>query len=128
MPIYYMAWLPSSSFPSALISPLYGETGTIPMSVGWNPQVLTAAGQISEANNDTQMNNYINEAMSTGNVSLALKYYDMAYVLAINLTFYVYEYQENGFWFYSSALHGFQYEENPMYAPGPDIMYIYLSK
>jgi hypothetical protein len=74
------------------------------------------------------MNHYLAEAKSTGNASLALSLYDKAEVLGVNLTFLIYTDQLNGFWFYSPAVQGFQYEENVMYGGGGVLMYMYLSK
>jgi len=48
--------------------------------------------------------------------------------LAINLTFYVYLYQKNQFWIYSSSIQGMQYEENPINNGDGPLVYIYLSK
>jgi hypothetical protein len=74
------------------------------------------------------MNQYIADAENTGNVSLALKYYDQAEILGVNLTFYVYLYQLNIFWFYSTAIHGMQYQQNPIYGGDRQIIFIYLTK
>jgi hypothetical protein len=95
---------------------------------GWTPQVAAAAGQTSEANNITQMNNYIGEAENTANYTLAVSLYDKAEVVSVNLTLMLYLEQVNAFWFYSSILHGVQYEENAIYGGEEATIYIYLFK
>ena len=128
MPIYYMGWAPDYPFPSDYIGGNYWENGYESLSNGYNPQVLTAAGQVNQSNVDALMNQYVTDAENTGNITLALKYFDQAEVLGVNLTFYVYTEQVNEFWYYSPMLHGVQYEQNPMYAGSGDSIYMYLSK
>jgi ABC-type oligopeptide transport system substrate-binding subunit len=127
-PIYLFYWAPDYPYPSDYMIPFYQENGSHSEADGWTPQILEAAGQQSQANEDILMNQYIADALSTGNTTLALKYYDQAEVLGVNLTFYTFAEQVNYFWFYSSALRGVQYEENPMYGGGGETIYIYLSK
>jgi hypothetical protein len=107
---------------------MYAENGTYGLLNGWSPQILKTGGQFSQANADALMNQYIAEAQNTGNVTLAVSLYDKAEMIGVNLTFFTYTEQLNGFWFYSSALHGVQYEQNPLYAGEGDTIYIYLSK
>ncbi|MGC8630061.1 MAG: ABC transporter substrate-binding protein [Thermoplasmata archaeon] len=128
MPIYIGGWYPDYPFPSDYVIPFYQENGSYGISNGYNPQMFEMTGHPNQTAADILMNQYIADAQNTTNVTMALKYYDMAEVIAINLTFYVYTEQENGFWFYSPNIHGVQYEENPMYAGGYDNIYIYLSK
>ena len=128
MPISLAGWSPDFPFPSDYILPMYQEYGYYGSANGWTPQVLTSVGQTAQAAEDTLMNQYIADAQSTGNVSLAFKYYDQAEVLGVNLTFYTYTYQENDFWVYSPLLHGFQQELNPIYGGDGDIIYLFLSK
>jgi hypothetical protein len=92
------------------------------------PQLLTSIGQTAQAAEVTQMNTYIAEGQSTGNATVAFKYYDEAQVLGVNLTLYTYTYQSNDFWVYSSLLQGFQHELNPIYGGDGDIIYLFLSK
>ncbi|MEM3237721.1 MAG: ABC transporter substrate-binding protein [Thermoplasmata archaeon] len=128
MPIYILGWAPDYPFPSDYMIPMYQENGTYGAANAWNPQILAAAGHPNQAKEDALMNQYIADAQATGNATLALKYYDQAEVLGVNLTFYTYTEQENAFWFYSSNLHGVQYEQNAIYGGGGDTMYIYLWK
>jgi hypothetical protein len=128
MPIYLCGAAPDYPFPSDYIMDYYQEYGYYGYGDSLNPQVFEAAGQTNQSNLITQMNQYIADAQTTGNATLAIKYYDQAEVLGVNLTIYVYTDQQNGFWFYSSVLHGVQYEQNPMYAGGQETVYIYLSK
>jgi hypothetical protein len=121
-------WVPDYPFPSDYLIPMYQENGTYASAFGYTPQVLEAAGQSAQAIEDAQMNQYLAEAVNTGNVSLALSLYDKAEVLGVNLTLCVYTYQTTNFEFYSSAVHGAQYEENAIYNGGGNIIYIYLSK
>ena len=108
--------------------PAYQEYGYYSSANGLTPQVLAAGGYPNEANEDALMNQYIADAQSTGNVTLALKYYAQAEVLTVNLTFYIYTQQANSFWFYSTSLKGMQFEQNPMYGGDNFVIYIYLSK
>jgi peptide/nickel transport system substrate-binding protein len=128
MPIYQTIWIPDYPFPSDYIMAFYQENGTYPMGAGFNPTVLANAGQLTQANQTKAMENDIAMAMSTGNVTIALKYYDYAEEIAVNLTNSVYAQQVNWFWYYSPSLKGVQYEENPLFGGGGDTIYIYLSK
>jgi ABC-type oligopeptide transport system substrate-binding subunit len=128
LPIYLYGWYADYPYPSDFLHGIYQETGYYGSAGGWNPQVLTAAGYQNEANEDALMNQYITDGQSTGNTTLALKYYDQAEVLGVNLTLITYTYQPNGFWFYVSTLHGMQYELNPLYGDTDIAAYIYLSK
>ena len=74
------------------------------------------------------MTNLIIAANNATNESLALQYFDEAEVIAVNLTLYVYTYQENEIWIYSPYIHGVQYEENPMFGGSLDSVFMYLTK
>jgi ABC-type oligopeptide transport system substrate-binding subunit len=130
MPINLFAWAPDYPFPSDYIVPIYSENGAYALPCGQTPQVLMAAGQPAQATEDTLMNQYITDGLSTGNATLAISYYDKAEVLGVNLTTCTYTAQTNTFLFYSSSLHGVQYEQNAIYnfSGGADTVYIYLSK
>jgi hypothetical protein len=128
LPICMYNWVPDYPFPSDYLVPMYQENGTYASAFGYTPQIFTVAGYPNEANEDAVMNQYLAEAVNTGNVSLALSLYDKAEVLGVNLTLCVYTYQTTNFEFYSSAVHGAQYEENAIYNGGGNIIYIYLSK
>ena len=128
MPIYIYGWTPDYPFPSDYVVSMYQEYGYCPYGSSWNPETLTLAGQANQSNEDTLMNQYIAEAQSTENVTTAVKYYDMAEVIGVNLTFYTYLDQINEAWFYSPSLHGAQYELNPIFGGSFDTIYIYLSK
>jgi hypothetical protein len=128
MPIYELGWAPDFPYPSDYLIPMYQENGSYGAANCWNPQTLIEAGQPGQAAEDALMNAYIADAQATGNATLGLKYYDQAEVLGVNLTFYTYTMQGNGFWNYNSALHGVQYEQNAIFAGGADTMYIYLWK
>jgi ABC-type transport system substrate-binding protein len=128
MPIYTDDWGPDYPFPSDYIVPMYQEDGYYGYANSWNPQVLAASGQQNESLADALMNQYIAEAENTGNATLAIKYYDQAEVLGVNLTLYTYTYQANAFWIYSTLIHGFQNEVNPIYGGDDNIIYLFLSK
>ena len=128
MPICLNTWVADYPFPSDYMIPMYSANGTFGSPFGNSPQVFTAGGQAAQAAEDALMNQYLNDALQTGNSTLAIKNYDQAEVLGVNLTLDVYEYQSNQFWFYSPVLHGVQYEENPVYNSGGVTIYIYLSK
>ncbi len=124
MPITILDWSPDYPFPSANMVPMYQEDGWSATANGYNPQLLAAVGQTNASNEDALMNQYIADAENTGNASLAIKYYDQAEVLAINLTFYTYLYQPNQQWYYSPYIHDIQLY--PVY--GGEIALMYLSK
>jgi hypothetical protein len=128
LPISMNVWYPDYPFPSDYIIPMYDENGTYGSACGYAPQILAAAGQANQSNEDALMNQYISDAQSTGNATLALQYYDQAEVIGVNLTVFVYTQQENGFSYYSSAIKGYQNEENVILTAGTDQIYIYLSK
>ena len=128
MPIYWGEWGPDYPFPSDYVVPMYSSSGFFGGAAGWNTSILNISDHPNQAKLVNQMNQYILDGENTGNYSLALKYYDQAEVLAINLTFYVYLYQKNQFWIYSSSIKGMQYEENPINNGDGPLVYIYLSK
>jgi len=128
LPIYLNLWAPDYPFPSDYVIPIYQENGTFGAGNGWNPQMLETAGHPNQAKEDTLMNQYITEAQNTGNATLALKLYDKAEVVGVNLTLGVYANQQNWLFFYSSEIRGVQYEENPMFGAGGITIYIYLTK
>jgi ABC-type transport system substrate-binding protein len=124
MPICILDWTPDFPFPSANMIPMYQEAGWSGAANGYNPQLLASVGQTNASNEDALMNQYIADGENTGNASLAIKYYDEAEVLAINLTFYTYLYQVNQLWYYSPSIHDIQLY--PIY--GGEIALMYLSK
>jgi ABC-type oligopeptide transport system substrate-binding subunit len=128
MPISILNWLPDFPFPSDYLIPMYSETGYYSSPFGDTPQVLAAAGQSNQANEDSLLNQYIAEAQSTGNVTLALSLYDKADMIGVNLTLCTCVYQTNNLQFFSSTIQGVQYEENAIYNGGADMIFIYLSK
>jgi len=128
MPLFWGYWGPDYPFPSDYVVPMYGSSGYFGSATGWNTSVLNATDHLNQSREDALMNEYITEAQNTGNATLALKLYDQAEVIAVNLTFYVYLYQVNALWFYSSMLKGSQYEQNPMIGGGAATAFIYLSK
>ncbi|MEM4162299.1 MAG: ABC transporter substrate-binding protein [Thermoplasmata archaeon] len=128
MPIYLLGWSPDYPYPSDYVNAMYLENGTYPAANGWNYTNLVSWGYIQEAQEWKNMTDLIQKADSTANVTLALKYFDQAEQIAVNLTLYVYTYQANGFWFYAPWIHGVEYEENPMIGGGGDTLYFYLTK
>ncbi|MEM3259456.1 MAG: ABC transporter substrate-binding protein [Thermoplasmata archaeon] len=128
MPIYLLGWSPDYPYPSDYVNAMYLENGTYPAPNGWNYTNLVSWGYTQEAQEWKNMTDLILKADSTANVTLALKYFDQAEQIAVNLTLYVYTYQANGFWFYAPWIHGVEYEENPMIGGGGDTLYFYLTK
>jgi ABC-type transport system substrate-binding protein len=124
MPIYYYMWGPDYPFPSDYVIPMYSSTGYFGGAAGYNATVLESSGQYNQTNIINQTNQYILDAQNTGNTTLALKYYDQAEVLAVNLTFYVYLMQSNYFWYSSPLLRGIQNIDNTINYE----VFIYLSK
>jgi ABC-type oligopeptide transport system substrate-binding subunit len=128
MPIFIREWIPDFPYPSDYIIPMYQENGTFGVGNGWNPQTLLAANQTNQSAEDALMNQYIADAQNTGNASLALKYYDQAEVVGVNLTFYTYTEQLNEFYFCSPQIRGMLNNENPVSNGPGEMIYIYLSK
>ncbi|MEM4170531.1 MAG: ABC transporter substrate-binding protein, partial [Thermoplasmata archaeon] len=128
MPIYLLGWSPDYPYPSDYVNAMYLENGTYPAANGWNYTNLVSWGYIQEAQEWKNMTDLILKADSTANLTLAIKYFDQAEQIAVNLTLYVYTYQANGFWFYAPWIHGVEYEENPMIGGGGDTLYFYLTK
>ncbi|MEM0299053.1 MAG: ABC transporter substrate-binding protein [Thermoplasmata archaeon] len=128
MPIYLLAWIADYPYPSDYVNAMYLENGTYPAANGWNYTNLVSWGYIQEAQEWKNMTDLILKADSTANLTLAIKYFDQAEQIAVNLTLYVYTYQANGFWFYAPWIHGVEYEENPMIGGGGDTLYFYLTK
>jgi ABC-type transport system substrate-binding protein len=126
MPISFTNVGPDYLFTSDYAAPMYGVNGYFGEPEGWTPQMLNSSGQPTQANEDAQMNQIITDAMSTTNLTLALKYYDQAMLIAVNLTFDVYTCQSTELYVYSTAIHGSSYEGNAL-----DVgftYFIYLSK
>ena len=128
MPIYYGSWGPDYPFPSDYVVPMYSSSGFFGGAAGWNNTTLNISGHPNQEKIINQMNQYILDGENTGNYTQALKYYDQAEVLAVNMTFYVYLIQQNQFWIYSTSIKGIQYEENPISNGDGPLVYIYLYK
>lgn len=128
MPIFFATWYaPDYPFATDYLEGLYQESGYYASSSGFNPTILNMSGHLNQTLQVETMNKDIGNGMATGNLTLALMYYDNAEKIAVNMTSYVYGAQLNWFWFYSPSLSGIQYEQNPMVAGGGDMLYIYLS-
>ncbi len=128
MPIYLIGWTPDYPYPSDYVNPMYLQGGMTPVGNGMNYTNLMTWGYYQEAQQWKNMTNLIIAANNATNESLALQYFDEAEVIAVNLTLYVYTYQENEIWIYSPYIHGVQYEENPMFGGSLDSVFMYLTK
>ncbi len=128
MPIYNLGWAPDFPYPSNPINGMYLEGGTYAPADGVNYTNLMKWGFTDDAQEWKNMQNLILQAESTANETLAIHLFDQAEQIGVNLTLYVYTYQENAFWFYASWIHGVQYEENPTIGGAADTLYFYLSK
>ncbi|MGC8630063.1 MAG: ABC transporter substrate-binding protein [Thermoplasmata archaeon] len=128
MPILFVGWSPDFVFPTDTINAFYQENGSYAPGSALNPTYIAMAGYPNESNTDALLNQYIADAERTGNVSLSLKYCELANEIGVNESFYVWTAQPNMIWYYSSNLRGVQYEENPLINTGADTLYIYLSK
>ncbi|MGC8630218.1 MAG: ABC transporter substrate-binding protein [Thermoplasmata archaeon] len=128
LPIYMLTWFPDFPYPSDYINSLYLQGGWNPLGNSWNYTNLVSWGYGQEAQEFQNMTNLILKADNEGNETLALQYFDQAQQIAINMSLLVYTVDLTGHWVYSPVLQGFSNEENPMYASGGDLLYIYLSK
>ncbi|MGC8565627.1 MAG: hypothetical protein ACP5TO_06070 [Thermoplasmata archaeon] len=62
------------------------------------------------------------------NQTIAFSDWKIAEQIAVNLTLYVYTYQQTGIWYYAPWIHGVEYEENPIFAGSEDTLFFYLTK
>ena len=128
MPIYPFMWSPDYPYPSDYVHSLLYEGGWIPYGNGWNATNLLQWGFTNESYQFQNMTNLITNASQQVNGTMALKYYDEAELISVNLTLYVYTYQATTILFYSPSIKGVQYEGNPVYAGLADTLYFYLTK
>jgi ABC-type oligopeptide transport system substrate-binding subunit len=128
MPISMGFWAPDYPYPYDYIYNLYTSNGYFPIGDGWNTSNLLSSGYTQEAAEFQEMVNLINLGHNTINYTLAIKDFQMAQQIAINLTLYVYTDQLNEIWIYAPWIEGVQYEENPMIGGMGDTLYYYLIK
>jgi hypothetical protein len=121
-------WSPDYPYPSDYVHSLLYEGGWIPYGNGWNATNLLQWGFTNESYQFQNMTNLITNASQQVNGTMALKYYDEAELISVNLTLYVYTYQATTILFYSPSIKGVQYEGNPVYAGLADTLYFYLTK
>jgi len=125
MPIYLLDWTPDFLFPSANMIPMYQENGFSALANSYNSQLLESLGEINQSKEVTLMNQYLLKAQTIGNETLAIKYYQLAEIIGINLTFYVYLYIPNQIFYLSSSTHNFQLSY-PVYSG--EILFLALTK
>jgi len=128
MPIYMLTWFPDYPYPSDYMNSLLLQGGWNPLGNGWNSTNLQNWGFNQEAQEFQNMTNLILKADNEPNETLALQYFDQAEQLSINLTLLVYTVDLNGIWVYSPSIQGMTYQQNPMYASGGDLIFIYIYK
>lgn len=138
MPIYELGWAPDYPFPTDYLGPmaLPINTSTYPgpndMTPYWfngntsNP-LKGLPEMVSQANNLTRMiEDYTN---ATSNPSIGEQNFHMMNEMLINMTFYVYIYQEYGFWIYNTNTNGSAYQNWELgvnTGMGGDLLYNYL--
>ncbi|MEM3714559.1 MAG: ABC transporter substrate-binding protein, partial [Nitrososphaeria archaeon] len=128
MPIYYWGYAPDYMYPSDYFGPILKLGGFYPVGNQWNSTLMTIAGYPSEAQQFNEMQNLINAAESTGNITLSLKYFQQAQQIAINLTLFLYNYQANIIYYFSPSIHGISYENSPLLGGAQQLKYYFLTK
>jgi ABC-type transport system substrate-binding protein len=131
MPIYFMDWNPPWNYPTSTFNFWYlaGELGGYyPPADGITQSNLIAWNYSDEAQQWENLQNYIVKAETSSNTSIALQYFDYADQIAINLTLYIYLYQQNVVYVSSPSVQGLQYEMNPITNSGSQFFYFYLKK
>lgn len=130
MPIYLWDWNPPWNWPTATFDFLYlaGEYGGyIPPANGIDYGSLNAWGYTQEAQQWSEMNNLTLSGISASNSTTALKYFDQAEQIAINMSLYVYLYQANGIYVSAPNIHGLSMEMNPIGNSATQMFYNYLT-
>ena len=131
MPIWWMDWNPPWNYPTATFNFWYlaGSLGGFyPPADGITTANLIQWNYTSEVSQWHSLQNYILKAESSSNISEALNYFDDAEQIAINLTLYVYTYQENGIYVISPSVQGMQYEMNSITNSATQLFFFYLNK
>ena len=139
-PIYELGWAPDYPYPTDYMGPMaYPSMNSFyPGSNGFFPEwfnstsnpVSGVPGMTAQYNNLTAMQDeYLNGSL-TGNPTVALQNFHAMNEMLVNMTFYVYLFQEGGFWVINSHITGStvsDYQENVMMGGGGDLMYNYLT-
>lgn len=131
MPLYILSggsWAPDYPYPSDYENAMYLEGGFYTAANGMNSTNLISAGYYQEAGEWENMTELILKADSSINSTLAIEYFDQAEQIAVNLSLYLYTYQQNGMWIFAPWISGMSYEENPMFGGSDAILYFYLTK
>ncbi|MEM0050500.1 MAG: ABC transporter substrate-binding protein [Candidatus Bathyarchaeia archaeon] len=130
MPIYLWDWNPPWNYPTATMTFLYlsGEYGGyLPPANGIDYGYLNSLGYSKEAQQWNELNNYILSGKNANNTAAALKFFDLADQIAVNMTMYVYLYQSNGIYITSPEIQGMNWEMNPLTNSATQMFYNYLS-
>lgn len=128
LPIYLWGYAPDYPYPSDYVNPMYRMGGFYPAGDNWNVSQMISEGYSTEAAQFQNMQNLIQSAESTANVSLSLTDFALAEQIAVNLTLYVYTDQVNTITYFSPFIHGISYEENPMSGGATQLNYVYFTK
>jgi len=130
MPLFNVqgSWSPDYPYPPDYLNNMYLSSGFYPNGLGWNFTNLISWGYTDEANQYQNMSNYIINGENTVNQTIAFSDWKIAEQIAVNLTLYVYTYQQTGIWYYAPWIHGVEYEENPIFAGSEDTLFFYLTK
>ena len=130
MPLFNVqgSWGPDYPYPPDYLNNMYLPSGFYPNGLGWNTSNLISWGYTNEANDFQNMTNYIINGDSSINQTVQFSDWKIAEQIAVNLTLYVYTYQQTGILYYAPWIHGIEYEENPIFAGSQDTMFFYLTK
>ncbi|HEU12466.1 MAG TPA: PKD domain-containing protein [Euryarchaeota archaeon] len=130
MPLFNVqgSWGPDYPYPPDYLNNMYLPTGFYPNGLGMNYTNLISYGYAQEASEFQNMTKYIINGDNSINQTVAFSDWKIAEQIAVNLTLYVYTYQQNGIWYYAPWIHGVEYEENTIFAGSEDTLFFYLTK
>ncbi|MDA8055802.1 MAG: ABC transporter substrate-binding protein [Thermoplasmatales archaeon] len=139
-PIYLMNWGPDYPYPTDYMGPMAypSSVSFFPGASGFYPSwfnntsnpVSSLAGMKEQYNNLTAMAGEYLAGATTGDPTVALKYFHMQNEMLVNMTFYVYLYQVGGFWVVNSHVTPSSvtaYQDGVMVGGDGVLMYDYLS-
>lgn len=139
--ITYNLWTPDYPYPTDYVGPMAwpNENNRIAGAYGYFPSwfnsssnpVSNVSGMSTQYNNLTEMvNEYLTGSTAT-NQSVVVKYFQQMNEMLVNMTFFVYLYQQNAYWVVNSKIPQsdiIKYQENPMLGAMLEFWYNLLPK
>lgn len=130
MPMFNVqgSWAPDFPYPPDYLNNMYLSSGFYANGLGFGTSNLQSWGLTQEASLYSNMSSLILSGDTAVNQTQQFQDWKNAERIAVNLTLYVYTYQQSGIWYYAPWIHGGQFEENPMYGGSSDTLFFYLTK